>query len=199
MVNQSVFDDFLQDNYSAVDASQNVFVFSTVAGIQDAFSLTNAAGEVIASGNYQAGRPIDLFGMRLTLDGPAGTAGIISLDKPERDNVLNEMNKTIQVLLDKDTDVYEKRSALRDATVSLRNTMNSIDTARSEVGANLNTIAQVGSYGEMKSISNKVAQEEIAGLDMAEAASELAQEEAAISSSQKLFTRLSNLSLFDSM
>ena len=42
-------------------------------------------------------------------------------------------------------------------------------------------------------------EDEIAGLDIAEAASELAQEEAAISSSQKLFNRLSNLSLFDTM
>lgn len=196
---QSVFDDFLQKNYSAVDATQNIFAFTTVAGVQDTFSLTNAQGEVIASGSFQAGKPIDLFGMRLTFEGAVGGTGLVSLDKPERDNVLNEMNKTVKVLLDTDSNFYEKRSSLRDATVSLRNTMNSIDTARSELGANLNTIAQVGSYGEMKSISNRVAQEEIAGLDIAEAASELAQEEAAISSSQKLFNRLSNLSLFDSM
>lgn len=199
VADQSVFDDFLQKNYSAIDATQNVFAFTTVAGVQDTFSLTNANGEILASGNFTSGEPIDLFGMRLTFEGAVGGTGIISLDKPERDNVLNEMNKTIKTLLNPDTDFYERRSALRDATVSLRNTMNSIDSARSEVGANLNTIAQVGSYGEMKSISNRVAQEEIAGLDIAEAASELAQEEAAISSSQKLFNRLSNLSLFDTM
>lgn len=200
---QAVYDDFLKKNYSAVDGTQNVFAFTTVpgagAGIGDTFALTNGAGEVIASGEFESGRPINMFGMQVTLEGIAGTTGVISFDKPERDNVLNEMNKTISVLLDPDTSFYERKSALRDATVSLKNTMNSIDTARSEVGANLNTIAQVGSYGEMKSISNRVAQDEIAGLDIAEAASELAQEEAAISSSQKLFNRLSNLSLFDTM
>ncbi len=199
VADQAVFDDFLKKNYSAIDATQNMFAFTTVAGAQDTFSLANAKGEIVASGSYQSGQPIDLFGMRVTIEGVAGGTGIVSFDKPERDNVLNEMNRSIGVLLDPDSGFYEKRSALRDATVSLRNTMNSIDTARSEVGANLNTIAQVGSYGEMKSISNRVAQEEIAGLDIAEAASELAQEEAAISSSQKLFNRLSNLSLFDSM
>jgi flagellar hook-associated protein 3 FlgL len=199
VADQAVYDDFLQDNYSAVNADNNVFAFTTVPGIQDTFSLTNTAGEVIASGAYESGKPINIFGMRVTMEGIAGSAGVISFDKPDRDNVLNEMNKSIKVLLDPDADFYEKKGALRDATVSVRNTMNSIDTARSELGANLNTIAQVGSYGEMKSISNRVAQEEIAGLDIAEAASELAQEEAAISSSQKLFNRLSNLSLFDSM
>jgi flagellar hook-associated protein 3 FlgL len=200
---QSVYDDFLQKNYSAIDSTQNVFVFATVpgagAGIGDTFTLTNSVGEVVASGAFESGRPINVFGMELTLEGAAGTTGVVTFDKPERDNILNEMNKTLKVLLDPDTDFYQRKSALRDATVSLRNTMNSVDTARSEVGANLNTIAQVGSYGEMKSISNRVAQDEIAGLDIAEAASELAQEEAAISSSQKLFNRLSNLSLFDTM
>ena len=196
---QAVYDDFLKKNYSAVDGTQNVFAFTTVAGVQDTFALTNVKGEVIASGVFESGKPINMFGMQLTLEGAAGSTGLISFDKPERDNILNEMNKTIKVLLDPDSDFYARKSAMRDATVSLRNTMNSVDTARSEVGANLNTIAQVGSYGEMKSISNRVAQEEIAGLDIAEAASELAQEEAAISSSQKLFNRLSNLSLFDTM
>jgi len=200
---QSVYDDFLQKNYSAIDSTQNVFVFATVpgagAGVGDTFTLTNSVGEVVASGAFESGRPINVFGMELTLEGAAGTTGVVTFDKPERDNILNEMNKTLKVLLDPDTDFYQRKSALRDATVSLRNTMNSVDTARSEVGANLNTIAQVGSYGEMKSISNRVAQDEIAGLDIAEAASELAQEEAAISSSQKLFNRLSNLSLFDTM
>ncbi|EAQ66413.1 putative flagellar synthesis; flagellar regulon; hook-associated protein [Marinomonas sp. MED121] len=201
VADQDVYDDFLQKNYSAIDSTQNVFAFTTVAGagLGDTFALTNSAGEVVASGPFEAGKPIDMFGMRLTIEGAAGTTGVISFDKPERDNVLNEMNKTLKVLLNPETGFYERKAALRDASVSVRNTMNSVDTARSEVGANLNTIAQVGSYGEMKSISNRVAQDEIAGLDIAEAASELAQEEAAISSSQKLFNRLSNLSLFDSM
>ncbi|TBR38413.1 flagellar hook-associated protein 3 [Marinomonas agarivorans] len=216
---QEDFDTFMEDNYSAVDPTKNEFVLSIVPGKPAIpeneimigspeipaepyiYSLTNSEGEVIKTGEYLDGDPINFLGMQVEI--PIGTSepvtGVISLNKPERGNILNQMTKVIDALRNEELGYYELESELRDATVSIRNTQTSIDDARTELGANLNTLERIASYSLAKQISNTLAQDDIASVDVAKEASNLAQQDAAIAASQKLFNKLSRLSLFDTL
>lgn len=216
---QQDFDIFMKENYSAVDPKKNEFVFSSTPGFPavpantvvpgspaapatpNTYSIRNSDGVVIKEGEYIDGEPINVLGMQIDI--PKGTketvTGLITLNKPERGNVLNQLTKVIDSLRNEDLSYYELESELRDATVSIRNTQKSIDAARTELGANLNTLERIASYSLSKQISNTLAQDDIASVDVAKEASNLAQQEAAITASQKLFNKLSRLSLFDTL
>jgi len=168
-------------------------------GEPGSYSITNSAGEIVAYGDYTAGKPISLGGMTFLLRGEPGAVIDISLDKPRRDNVLNEINDTLTVLSDRDATHEEREQSFFDATTSINNAQQMIREGRSSVGARLNILQDREDFSSANQLSNAVAQDRIGGLDVAAAATELAMKEAALSASQKVFSRISNLSLFNQM
>ena len=80
-------------------------------GTPGSYSITNSLGEVVSSGSYTAGKPIAFAGMTFLLKGAPGAAVDISLDKPRRDNVLNEINDTLAVLSDLTSSNDERQTA----------------------------------------------------------------------------------------
>lgn len=163
------------------------------------YSITNSQGEVVASGNYRAGKPINFNGMSFLLQGKPGASVDFSLVPPRRDNVLNEINNTLAVLSNENASHQQREEAFFNATSSLNNAQQKVGEARSSVGARLNSLQGREDYSSAHQLSNAVAQDRIGGLDMAEAATNLSMKEAALDASQKVFTRISNLSLFNKM
>ena len=163
------------------------------------YSITNSQGEVVASGSYRAGKPINFNGMSFLLQGKPGASVDFSLVPPRRDNVLNEINNTLAVLSNENATHQQREEAFFNATSSLNNAQQKVGEARSSVGARLNTLQGREDYSSAHQLSNAVAQDRIGGLDMAEAATNLSMKEAALDASQKVFTRISNLSLFNKM
>ncbi|WP_191600979.1 flagellar hook-associated protein FlgL [Marinomonas algicola] len=194
---QGAYDLFVKNNYDAINPALNQYLLTTTAGSPDSFTLRDAVGTAIASGDYTSGEPISVFGMEVTMDGVAGSVIDISLDPPVRDNVLNEMQKAIDALKDPSLNDNARQSALRDASVSMISTQSTMGAGLSNIGSGLNTITQIESYQATNKLSNQSASSNISGLDIGAASAELAQAEAAISASQLLFTRLTSLSLFN--
>lgn len=168
-------------------------------GTPGSYSITNSLGEVVSSGSYTAGKPITFAGMTFLLKGAPGAAVDITLDKPRRDNVLNEINDTLAVLSDLTSSNDERQTAFFDATASINNAQRKVSEGRSSVGARLNILQDRTGFSSANQLSNNVAQDRIGGLDIAAAATELTMKESALSASQKVFTRMSNLSLFNKM
>ncbi len=163
------------------------------------YSITNSQGDVVASGSYRAGKPINFNGMSFLLQGKPGASVDFALVPPRRDNVLNEINRTLDTLSNEDSTYQQREEAFFNATTSLNNAQQKIGEARSSVGARLNTLQVREEFSSANQLSNAVAQDRIGGLDMAEAATNLSMKEAALDASQKVFTRISNLSLFNKM
>lgn len=168
-------------------------------GTPGLFKITNIHGETMSSGSYTAGKPIEFSGMSFRLEGAPGAEVLFSLDKPKRDNVLNEIKETLAVLSKPSSSKEERNTALQNATFSLTNTQKNVSEGRSSVGARLNTLTDRESVSSSNQLSNIIAKDRIGGLDMASAASELSMKETALNASQQVFTRMSNLSLFDKM
>lgn len=223
--NQRDFDQFMEDNYDPENPSENAYRLTTSPvdidnlvldsnlidsstredqerrraydGEPGVYSITNSAGEVVVSGNYTAGKPISLGGMSFIVRGAPGAIVDLSLDKPRRDNVLNEINDTLVVLNDRDSTKEEREQSFFDATTSINNAQQMIREGRSSVGARLNVLQDREDFSSANQLSNAIAQDRIGGLDVAAAATELAMKETALNASQKVFSRISNLSLFN--
>ena len=196
---QDAYDTFVNDRYNAVDPTENVFTLTTVAGAPDQFSFTDSSGAVIATGDYTSGSPITVAGMELTLTGAAGSTVDVTLDTPTRDNVLNQVMSAVSALRDTSLTSQERDDAMRDAFASVSNTQTSVGTAISSVGARIDTINSRTDFSISKQNFNAVAQENIAGLDIFKATTQLELTESALSASQLLFQRISSLSLFNSL
>ncbi|RBP82412.1 flagellar hook-associated protein 3 [Marinomonas rhizomae] len=168
-------------------------------GTPGAYSITNSQGEVVSSGLYTAGKPIAFGGMSFLVRGEPGTTADVRLDKPRRDNVLNEINDTLAILSDRNSTHEERERSFFDATTSINNTQLKVGEGRSSVGARLNILRDRENFSSANQLSNAVAQDRVGGLDIAAAATELSMKESALSASQKVFTRMSNLSLFNKM
>ncbi|MEO9273647.1 flagellar hook-associated protein FlgL [Marinomonas sp. 5E14-1] len=168
-------------------------------GTPGTYSIVNNDGETVLSGSYTAGKPITFGGMLFILRGEPGSAVDISLDQPRRDNVLNEINDTLDVLKNKFSTSEEREQAFFDATTSINNAQQMVGEGRSNVGARLNVLQDREEFSSANQLSNATAQDRIGGLDISEAATELSMKESALTASQKVFSRISNLSLFNQM
>lgn len=168
-------------------------------GTPGTYSITNNLGEVVSSGLYTAGKPITFSGMSFLMRGAPGATAGISLDKPRRDNVLNEINDTLAVLSDNNSTKGQREAAFSDATTSIKNAQRMVSEGRSSVGSRLNILRDRENFSSANQLSNAVTQDRVGGLDIAAAATELSMKESALSASQKVFTRMSNLSLFNKM
>lgn len=161
------------------------------------YVLTNSLGEEVVSGEYHPSKPIIFEGMSFSLNGAPGAVVDFELNPPRRDNVLNEIKKTLAVITDKDSTLAEREKAFFDATTSITNTQSSIGQGRSAIGARMNTLSDKVNVNTASQLSNAIAQDKIGGLDVGAAATDLAMAESALNASQKLFTRINNLSLFN--
>lgn len=195
---QAAFDAFLKDNYSAVTPALNDFQLVTESPGAGQFQISDSSG-VIATGSYQPGEPFTFNGMEFTLSGAAGSTVDFTLDQPTRDNVLNQVQSAIDALRNPNFSSGQREEALKDAFTSIENTQANMATASSSVGARLNTIENRTDYSSSKKIFNQTAQDNIGGLNIYEATTELQLTESALQASQLLFQRVSSLSLFNSL
>ncbi|WP_067099962.1 flagellar hook-associated protein FlgL [Marinomonas atlantica] len=198
---QGAYDSFLDSRFInpslGVTPSPNDFQLATIA--PDQFEFRDSSGAVLASGTVQQGEPVTFNGMEFTLTGPIGSTANFSFDQPARDNVINQIQSAIDALRDPSLTPQQKNEARLDAFTSIENTQTNIATASSSVGARINTIDNRTEYSASKKIFNQLAQENVGGLDVFKASTELQLSESALQVSQLLFQRISSLSLFNSL
>jgi flagellar hook-associated protein 3 FlgL len=176
--------------------SANADYYNLYDGIEADYIITNHLGETVDSGEYKVGKPITFSGMSFILEGEPGASIDIALTKPKRDNVLNEIRDSLAVLTNRNSTYKEREEAFFSATYSINNAQQRIGEGRSDIGARLNMVSDREGFSSANQLSNVVAQSREGELDMGAAATELSMKESALSASQKVFSRMSNLSLF---
>lgn len=226
--NQADFDEFMSKNYDPEHFSKNQFhlvtsynedenasidavneknkrssadadYYNLFNGIPAEYAITNHQGEIIESGSYEVGKPITFSGMSFILEGEPGASVDITLMKPRKDNVLNEIKDSLAVLRNVNATVKQREEAFFSATYSINNAQARIGEGRSDLGARLNMVSDREDFSSANQLSNVVAQSREGELDMGAAATELSMKESALTASQKVFSRMSNLSLFNQM
>ncbi|UTV98774.1 flagellar hook-associated protein FlgL [Marinomonas rhizomae] len=188
-----------QPSEGDTDKAEKLDNYHLFTGLPANYVVTNSKGEEVESGTYTIGKPIVFSGMSFILEGEPGAAVDITLKKPEKDNVLNQIKDSLAVLTDVNTTYEEREAAFFSATYSINNAQQRIGEGRSEIGARLNMVRDREDYSSASQLSNTVAQSREGELDMGAAATELSMKESALNASQKVFSRMSNLSLFNQM
>ncbi|MCC4274494.1 flagellar hook-associated protein FlgL [Marinomonas communis] len=195
IVDQDAYDAYLKANYSATTATNNDIHISTSA--PNNYTITDASGTY--TGTFQVGEEITHNGIAYSLTGAVGSSETFTMTQPTRDNVLNQVQSAIDALRDPSLTSEQRNEFIASAFTSIENTQTSMGTASSSVGARINTIDNRTEYSASKKIFNQQAQENIGGLDVYKATTELQLSESALQASQLLFQRVSSLSLFNSI
>lgn len=203
---QAEFDDFHQQNYNydpSASASANTYTVRVTAGatagdpdeyeiLRDGAALTPAqTGTVSESGQ------INFAGLNIEYSGAAPGDINFTLEKPQKENVLNTLKSLIQGLNDTTLDNRQYQQMLSDATTQLSNANEQVVFTQSSLGGRMNAVSAISGSNKASDIQNQASRANLVEVDMAEAISELTKQETGLQASQATFGRLANLSLFD--
>ena len=202
---QTEFDRFHQANYNAdptASATANTYNVVITAGAtatdpdqyeiqRDGVSLSpQVIGDI-------TDEPIDFAGMKIEFEGAAPGQLDFSLEKPEKENVLNTLQALITGLNDGTLEGDDFQQVLADGVVQLQNASEQVVFTQASLGGRMNALDRVTDSNAALDIQNQSNRSSLIEVDMAAAISELTKQETALQASQATFGRLSNLSLFD--
>lgn len=140
-------------------------------------------------------------GVRVQLDGTPTGGEVISVTAPAtprtKQSILDTVANLRTLLQDSSATTTETRDGVATALTNIDNGIGSIDMARTDIGARLNTLDVTETHNEDISILNKSIQAELGEVDYPEALSRLALQSTIMDAAQQSFVKVSSLSLFD--
>jgi len=205
---QGVFDQFHKEQYNPdpdplVSATANTFNVVVTAGANPGDPeqyeiLRDGVAQIPPVSGNVTDEPIEFAGMKIQLTGAApGQQLDFSLEKPHKENVLNTLQGLITGLNNGTLAGDDFQQVLNDGVVQLQNASEQVVFTQASLGGRMNALERVSDSNLAQNIQNKSNLSDLVEVDMAEAISELTQQETALQASQATFGRLTNLSLFD--
>lgn len=197
VVNQAMFDDFYRNNFAPGAPANNQFQLRILAG--NSVQVTNTGtGTVVSTANYVPGEPITIEGMSFSADGIGVNDTIdFELPRPEKANLAETLHNFAVALKSETISDNDFKKAVNNSLVGLDNGMVQMARESSSIGGRINIIESVESSILDSEVANRAARGLIQDVDYAEATSEFAKQETALSAAFASFPRIANLSLFD--
>lgn len=195
---QSEFDSFFRNQYDFTTPANNQYTISTTAS-PDQYQITGNNGYT-QSGDYIPGEAINFNGVALTMTAVAGSgpAQQFNLDAPTNDNVLNSLNKMIEVLKNSSALTEEEwTSTVANVQSHINNTLDRVGITQGAVGGRLNNLEQiVNSNSSLETITAE-ARANVSEIDLYEAISNVSLQENALTMAQQAFAKVNTSTLFD--
>ena len=193
------YDALYEKYYDPTGAGTNQLTLNVNA--DDTFSITAPDGvTVLAQGEVDDDGTIEALGMKFSIgDGKTGQnrAVTITLDKPQKGNILNELTTYIDSLRDGTLSTDQLSDVMAQAQVSVKNAMNQYDMYRGRVGSRENEVENViNSDTSLKNIKT-TARANITEVDAFEAASDIVKDQQALQVARSVFSSINGTSLFD--
>lgn len=193
---QGTFDNFYRQNYDTVNALNNNFSINFLASGQ-AELVNQNSGAVIDTVEYSSGQPFTIKGMEFNVSAVPGDSIDLSLNAPEKKSMAQAIHE-IQTLLMSDTiSDGALEESIADTLVSLDNGLEKISLERASIGSRLNIAESTYESNLDIEIAAKTARSAIQDVDYAEASTEFAKQETALSAALATFPQVSNLTLFN--
>ncbi|MEI5638172.1 MULTISPECIES: flagellar hook-associated protein FlgL [unclassified Pseudoalteromonas] len=203
---QAEFDAFHKQNYNydpSASASANTYTVRVTAGATtsdpDEYEILRDGAALVPAqtGTVSENGQINFAGLNIEYSGAAPGDINFTLEKPQKENVLNTLESLIQGLNDPTLNNREYRQVLSDATTQLGNANEQVVFTQSSLGGRMNAVSAISDSNKASDIQNHASRANLVEVDMAEAINELTKQETALQASQATFGRLANLSLFD--
>ena len=193
---QGTFDTFFDKNYDPVNAGNNDYRINFLASGQ-AELVNQGTGVVVDSVSYTSGQPFIIKGMEFDAMAVPGDSIDLSLDALEKKSMAQTLHEIQVVLNDSSIDSFELQEAISDALVGLDNGLEKLSLERASIGSRLNIAESTYESNLDMEIAAKAQRSSIQDVDYAEASTEFAKQETALSAALATFPKVANLSLFD--
>ena len=194
---QGQFDSFYSGKYDPVTAANNVYTVTTVAGTPDQYEVRDASNALLQSGEYTQGSDITFNGLTLNLNVATGGSANFSLDAPTNDNILNSLSAMITALNDPSVTSSQLKTIAAKTEHHLTNAQESVNATLGRVGGRLNNLDSVLASNETLASLSKATRADVSEIDLYEAATNVTQENNALSRAQQSYSMISKTTLFD--
>ena len=178
-------------------AANNVYTVTTVAGSPDQYEVRDASNALLQSGEYTQGSDISFNGLTLNLNVAPGGSASFSLDAPTNDNILNSMSAMIAALNDPSVSSSQLKTMAAKTEHHLTNAQESVNATLGRIGGRLNNLDSVLASNETLASLSKVTRADVSEIDLYEAATNVTQENNALSRAQQSYSMISKTTLFD--
>ncbi|WP_115719236.1 flagellar hook-associated protein FlgL [Gallaecimonas mangrovi] len=197
IADEGQFDAFYRANYDPNNAASNTFSVSTAAGTPDTYQVTDSGGNVLATGNYVQGQPINFEGLNVSFSGAAGASADFTLNPPERDNILNVLTDYAGQLTDPSRTPDERQADAEYVQKIAEQTYNSVVSGQALIGGRVNVVDSLQDASASSDIILKKNRADIAEVDIGESVSRLAQQQTVMQASYSGFQAVNSLNLFN--
>jgi len=195
---QSEFDSFFRNQYDFTTPANNQYTISTTAS-PDQYQITGNNGYT-QSGDYIPGEAINFNGVALTMTAVAGSgpAQQFNLDAPTNDNVLNSLNKMIEVLKNSSALTEEEwTSTVANVQTHINNTLDRVGITQGAIGGRQNNLEQIIDSNSALETITAEARANVSEIDLYEAISNVSLQENALTMAQQAFAKVNTSTLFD--
>lgn len=193
---QGTFDTFFDKNYDPVNTGNNDYRINFLASGQ-AELVNQGTGVTVESVAYTSGQPFTIKGMEFEATAVPGDSIDLSLDAPEKKSMAQTLHEIQAVLNDSSIDSFELQESISDALVGLDNGLEKLSLEHASIGSRLNIAESIYESNLDMEIAAKASRSSIQDTDYAEASTEFAKQETALSAALATFPQVTELSLFN--
>lgn len=193
---QGTFDTFFDKNYDPVNTGNNDYRI-TFLGTGQAQLVNQGTAAVVATVDYTSGSPFTIKGMEFNATAAPGDTIDFSLNPPEKKSMAQSLHEIQEILMDSTIDSSALQESIADALVGLDNGLEKLSLERASIGSRLNIAESTYESNLDMEIAARGARSALQDVDYAEASTEFAKQETALSAALATFPQVSNLSLFN--
>lgn len=199
VLNQTTFDNFYRNNFDNLNPLNNQYSLQIDAAGTYQLLQNGAVLNPPVSGSYTAGQPINFNGLTFTFDQATllPTQLDFELPPPEQTNVLNTLQRYIDILNDPTATSDDLSAVLADTLQEIGDTANNVDGSLANLGGRLNVVDSVFNTNADLLITNQQYKADISEVDLAAALTEIKRQEVALQAASQTFQKVNATTLFD--
>jgi flagellar hook-associated protein 3 FlgL len=166
-----------------------------------AYEITDGAtpANVVATGAYTSGAPIEFNGVRLEIEGAPATGDSFSVNESRSENIFDTVAEVVAILNQPAGTGPTNARLKTELSGSLQQVDQAIDhmlSVRAEVGSRLSVIDSADASRDALDVDMASALSDLRDLDYAEALSRMNQQLVGLQAAQLSYSKISQLSLF---
>jgi len=194
---------YVADTYAIVfnQSSENISDSEIAKGIPLTYKIVDSNGKVVAEEvPFQSGKAIVFNGVHTSIKGKPEDGDHFIIRPSQNQNIFTTFENLIRALKSKTpeaNDVIGFHNSMNRAITDLSQTLDNMLVVRGKIGARLNTLDSQEVINDTYRLQIREILSDVEDLDFAEAVSRLNLELTGLEASQKAFTRVQDLSLFN--
>ena len=194
--------DFILDTYGIIfDKSHPGYANKESGEIPLTYSVVNSKGTVISAGiPFESGKEIAFNGVHTSIKGEPNDGDVFIIRPSQHQDVFTTLENLVRALKSKTPEADDKidfHNAMNRSLIDLNRVLDNVLEVRGNIGARLNALDAQETINDSYRIQIKQILSNVEDLDFAEAVSRLNLELTGLEASQKAFTRVQDISLFN--